>query len=289
MRLTSPYMGARKALAVTLAAIALAAGFGYLGYRLGFLGFIYGLALPQAFASVSLLVLAVVAGIAAFFSPCAFGVLPAYVGHVLTAGKARPGTARIVGQGLLAAAGVITVDIAVGLLIAALGAATPFQPDPRQDPLWLLGIRALAGLVILLLGLTTLGVRLIGFHWLQARFAGLLAAPSRSLYTYGVLYNAAGIGCTGPILLGLSLHAYSSGSFGAALLAFGIFSLIMGALMFAVTLLVGLARRAVVERAGRAVPAIARIAGIVMVAVGLGTIVLNGNDLFIRLFFPFLR
>lgn len=54
-------------------------------------------------------------------------------------------------------------------------------------------------------------------------------------------YNAAGLGCTGPILLALVLYALASGQ---ALLAFAVFSLTMAALMFSVTLLSGLAGRA---------------------------------------------
>ena len=66
---------------------------------------------------LSLFPLAVVAGLASFFSPCAFPLLPAAVtGNLKSDSKASP---LIVG--LVSASGLITLLLLVGLVIAIIG------------------------------------------------------------------------------------------------------------------------------------------------------------------------
>ena len=90
----------------------------------------------------------------------------------------------------------------------------------------------------------TLGIaRLLGWN-LKPAFMDSLAfytrpqregqrGPAASLYLYGLGYNAAGMGCTAPILVGLIVVALAS-----ALGAFFMFAVTMGALMLVVSLLV---------------------------------------------------
>src|SRR3989338_1209827 len=117
----------------------------------------------------------------------------------------------------------------IGVAIAILGSATPFSKDPRTDIPIILAIRVAAGLFIALLGFMALTHKSfsIGFikNFLNKR------ELSKSMFGYGILYNAAAIGCTGPIMLGLMLYAYSTGSFILALTSFATFSLTMGILM----------------------------------------------------------
>jgi len=77
--------------------------------------------------SLGIWMLAAIGGVAAFLSPCAFGMLPAYFGFFLSMDPpAQEGTEtrRALRYGLAAAAGMITVAIALAVVI-----------DPRRAPL----------------------------------------------------------------------------------------------------------------------------------------------------------
>lgn len=260
---------------------------GFAGYYFGFLNFIYNVMIPGAFSQYNVVVLSIIFGIAAFFSPCAFTVLPAYVSNYL--GKEEKAKkSRALYLGTIAALGIITVNMAIGLIIAFLGAATPFAKDPRQDMPIILGIRALAGLLITGLGIATLLKKEPNLHFMQKLFAR--RRFSQNMYAYGIIYNAAAIGCTGPILLGLMLYAYASGSFTTAITAFAVFSLTMGALMIAVTLLTGMFIQALIKKMAKITPMIKTVAAIVMIVAGLSIflLTLEGNNLFVQIFFPYL-
>lgn len=276
--------------------VGLALLIGLAGYLVGFRGFVYGIAMPQAFGSLPLFTVAAISGVAAFFSPCVFPLLPGYVAYALTTqGHALGGRLpRSLYLGALAGLGIVTVNMALGGLIAAVGAATPLQPDPRQDDPIILLVRFGAGTVV-----TAVGVLTLTQHSLSAGlFSGLetaAAASSRQqglsarFFLYGLTYNAAGIGCTGPILLGLMLYAFAAGQ---ALVAFLTFSLTMVLLMVAVTALVGLAQRGLLERLRGAAHTIQQVGGGILIAVGVYTMLIlsfgPGRDLFVRVFLPFL-
>jgi cytochrome c-type biogenesis protein len=282
-----------------LAAVLLALGallLGVLGYQFGFLGFVYKLMLPQAFARVDVLVLASVMGVAAFFSPCAFPLLPGYMTYQL---QAQGGSAHLLPSlrlGLLAALGLLTVNGALGLVVALLGSAAPFSPDPRQDPWPILAPRLLGGAFVAYLGalyLMNKGLHLGPLARLAGAFGtGEASARSagRDTFLYGLLYNVIGIGCTGALLLALVVYTLTAGGFWTAFGAFLVFSGTMGLLMVLATLLAGLSRAPLLKRMKGGIPAIQRVSGAVMLVVGALTVafVLQGNEWFTKLFFPFL-
>jgi len=269
---------------------------GFAGYYFGFLGFVYHVMMPEVFSNYPLIVLSVIFGIAAFFSPCSFTVLPAYVSHYLASDDKEPSvpdTSKNMVKGfyfgLIAALGVLTVNIAIGLIIAALGSTAPFAKDPRQDISVILGIRAVAGLMIAYLGLMAAQGK--GFD--VPVITNLIGRVSfrKSIFLYGMLYNGAAIGCTGPILLGLMLYALTSGSFASALTAFVIFALTMSILMITLTTLTAMLKKAVVQKLAPLTPTIQKAAGYVMIVAGLtiAFFTLEGNRLFVQIFFPFLK
>lgn len=272
---------------------------GFIGYYFGFLGFIYNVMMPEAFSNFPLITLSIIFGTAAFFSPCSFTVLPAYVSHYLTGDKGEPTSQQDLNQakniakgfyfGLIAALGVLTINIIVGLIIAALGSAAPFAKDPRQDIPLILGVRIVAGLIIAYLGLMTV----LGKHLEIPVLPNLIGRLSfgKSIFLYGMLYNGAAVGCTGPILLGLILYALTSGSFTSALTAFIIFALTMGILMIILTTLTAIFKNTVAHKLAPLTPAIQKIAGYVMIFAGISIalLTLQGNRLFVQIFFPFLK
>lgn len=265
---------------------------GFLGYYFGFLGFIYNVMMPEAFGKFPLIILAIIFGTAAFFSPCSFSVLPAYVSHYLAKDTQTEKKALRKGLyfGFIAALGVITINVFVGLVIALLGSAAPFAKDPREDIALILGIRAAAGFLIAVMGLFTVMDRPLPvpsfFHALIGR-----ASFGKSIFLYGLLYNGAAIGCTGPILLGLTLYALVTGSFVSALTAFVVFAFTMGTLMVLLTTAIAISKERVAQKLIPLTPAIQKVAGWVMIVAGftIALLTLEGNRIFVKIFFPFLR
>lgn len=264
---------------------------GFAGYYFGFLGFIYNVMIPEALGNFPLVVLSAIFGTAAFFSPCSFTVLPSYVSHYIVGDKDQQSKSIAKGFyfGLIAALGIITINIIIGFIIAILGSTVPFAKDPREDIPLVLGVRIVAGLIIAYLGLITV----LGKHFEIPILTDLIGRTSfgKSIFLYGMLYSGASIGCTGPILLGLIIYALSLGSFASALTAFVVFALTMGILMIALTTLTASFKVVLMRRLAPLTPTIQKIAGYVMIFVGVTTVflTLEGNRLFVKLFFPFLK
>jgi cytochrome c-type biogenesis protein len=281
-----------------LVAVLLALGavfLGVLGYQLGFLGFVYKLMLPQAFARVDVLALGAVMGVAAFFSPCAFPLLPGYMTYQLQAQGEETRFIRSLYLGVLGALGLVAINGFVGLVVAALGSAAPFNPDPRQDPWIVLAPRLLGGAFVTYLGALYLLNRSLSLG-LLTRLGGLVGTgdpasqhPARGTFFYGALYNLIGIGCTGALMLALVLYALTAGGFWTALGAFLVFSGTMAILMVAVTAMVGVSGAPLARRLKVSIPAVRRVSGAVMLVVGALTVafVLQGNGWFTSIFFPF--
>lgn len=280
----------KKILAYTLIVILLIVLIGFLGYYYGFLGAIYNVMMPQTFSRFNIIALSIIFGVAAFFSPCAFTVLPAYVSNYLTKEEEQKQKfSKLLKLGFFAALGIIVVNMVIGTIIAVLGSATPFSKDPRTDIPLILGIRIAAGIFIAILGVMTLMHKSFNTGFIQ-NFLNRREL-SKSMFGYGVLYNAAAIGCTGPIMLGLMLYAYTSGSFMSALTSFLVFSLTMGSLMIILTLMIGAFKSMITKKMVKFAPIVQKIAGVVMIIVGLtiAILTLEGNKIFVKIFFPFLK
>ncbi len=277
--------------ALLLSAVVVLIGGGYLVFR----AFV---ATPDV-GKYNLYMLAVVAGVASFFSPCAFPLLPSYLSfYYLARGQTSAGQrgyGRALSLGLAAALGVITFDLILDLMIAALGAgvAQGLAISSAQPNTFVRFFRGGVGLALLTLGLGQLG----GWN-LKPAFVDAFAYRTRpqrqgersaalNLYLYGLGYNAAGMGCTGPILAGLIILALASGGFVSAITAFGVFSLTMGALIVIVSALVGASQQTLILRLKAAAPKIKWASAVLLVLVGAFHIYAALNvGLFVRLLFP---
>lgn len=268
---------------------------GVFGYYLGFLRFVYDIMMPNAFGRFDLFTLAVITGVAAFFSPCAFPLLPSYIAYSLASQEEHEPKRRLSRSlyfGVVGALGVMFINLMVGIAIAGFGAAF-FQPDPRLDHPLILAARITVGVAIAALGAVTLAHHSFSIgSYISSRLSRLTLnkekGSSAGMFFYGMLYNGAAVGCTGPILLSLMLFALTIGSFITAVIGFVIFSLTMAALMFTVTTLVGLSKTAAISKLKKTSLSINKLSGAVMMAVGILTVALTGNEFFTRIFFPFL-
>ncbi len=261
---------------------------------LGYFGF-------RAFASASnlgtlnLYLLAVVAGVASFFSPCAFPLLPAYFSFYHKS-RENENTTKTSGIqfGIAAALGVVTFTLFLGLIIATLGAgaAKSLSISGVESSQFVRVFRGVVGFILLLLGVGQLSgwmlkpafVDAFAFRTRSQRDSG--GSHWRGLYLYGLGYTAAGMGCTGPILAGLMVAALSSGGFVPALVAFSIFALTMGLLMMLISGLVAASRETLIARLKASTPKIKLGSSIVLILVGLFNIYTSFNlGVFLRTFF----
>jgi cytochrome c-type biogenesis protein len=248
---------------------------------------------PAGLTDIHLFAFAAVAGVASFFSPCAFPLLPSYLAFYSSADGA--GRGRALQLGLAAALGVVSFDLLLGLAIALIGGGFGESISISGDnpSRWLLIFRGVIGFTLLVLGLG----QLAGWN-LKPRGADALAywsrpqprssrRPEASLFLYGLGYNAAGMGCTGPILAGLVIASLASGGFASALAAFLIFALTMGLLMLVISLLVGASRQQLIMQLKSAAPRIRTLGALAMVAAGLFQLysAVNLNQ-FLQLLFP---
>jgi len=264
---------------------------GYLGFR--------AFATTPDLGIFNLYALAVVAGVASFFSPCAFPLLPGYLSAYYLAGQnehgARPAASRGLALGLAAALGVMSFTLILGLIIATLGTGVgeSLSISSAEPSQFVRVFRGVVGLVLLTLGVG----QFIGWN-LKPRFVDSFTyrtrpqrdgvqRPTRSMYLYGLGYNAAGIGCTGPILAGLMVFAISSGGFTSALTAFGVFALTMGTLMLVLSGLVAASRQTLITRLKAATPRIKSVASFLLILIGLFNITTAlSSGLFLRVLFP---
>lgn len=266
-------------------------GLGYAGFR-----YFATEVMPRP-GAYNLPVLAVMAGVASFFSPCAFPLLPSYLSfytEVSGDGRRAHRSARALGLGLAAAGGVLTFTLVLGATIGLLGvsagqALSISGPEPSIFVLW---FRGLVGVLLVALGLA---------QWFDVNLKPGLAdklawytRPNRqgnggatTLYLYGFGYTAAGMGCTGPILAGLTIVALATGGFSTAITTFAVFAITMGGLMLLVSGLVATSQDTLIQRLKAGTPRIKQVASVLLVLVGLFNIfsVLR-LDLFVQLLFP---
>lgn len=164
---------------------------------------------------VGLLGLAVVAGVASFWSPCSVGLIPAYMGFLLQDGRRTAG--RTLRAGLVTAAGIVSLYGGLALLfwlldLAGYG-ATLRAALPRFSPV----------VAVLLIVLGVLMFAGVGWASIARRLGMGRLDGRRSFYTFGVGYGLAAFGCTGPIFLPVLLAGFLEGT-ATGLLVFALYA-----------------------------------------------------------------
>lgn len=139
--------------------------------------------------------LAVVAGVATFFSPCAYALLPGYIGfYVASTDSDGAPLAGAVLRGLAAVAGVLAVFLTLGLFAASVGRA--LQP---VFPV----LEVAVGIVLIGLGGILLAGRSIEYRVsLPARRTSILGFVG-----FGALYALAAAGCVAPLFLAVAFQS----------------------------------------------------------------------------------
>ena len=194
------------------------------------------------------------AGVFSLFSPCSYALLPGYISYYL---GAKFGVVKALTGGLACTLELITVFAAIGALASSLG-----ELIPQIIPL----LNIAAGVILIAMGLSNL-------LNLKMPFISLNIIPSKKqgflgLYTYGIIYGLAGVGCSAPIFISVLFFSMSKG-LAQGVLSFVAYALGMGAPLIVTTVLLSQAKDYMIQRINMATEKLQRASGAVLVAVGL--------------------
>jgi cytochrome c biogenesis protein CcdA len=209
----------------------------------------------------TLAALGFLAGVGAFFAPCAFSLFPAYVSYYLSLSGDGSTLRRSLGLGLACAAGSTLIFALAGAVIATAGGAISS---------YLIAAKPLVALAVVALGVVQLADVRMPSLALPVRL-GPRAASSAGLavFLYGFGYALASTGCTLPIYVSITVLPLTTGFSGSALLTFAAFATAMAGLMLVTTVSVGLAKRRLLTVLHGSTVWIKRASGLVLIAAGL--------------------
>lgn len=205
---------------------------------------------------------AVTAGVATFFSPCAYPLLPGYVGFYVNSVEAD--SASVVGAGVRGVAAAIGVLATFALLAGAtvrIGYSTLSNITVFET---------LVGGLLVVFGLLVVAGRAPSVSVpLPERRTGIFGFG-----LFGAGYALAGAGCVAPVFLGVVARAIALPS-ETALLVVGVYAGTVAALMAATTVATGVGLVSSANRVMAHAGLLKRIAGAVMIAAGIGQLYLS--------------
>lgn len=246
---------------------------------------ISGEAQAISITEVSLFSLAIFAGVASFFSPCAFPMLPGYIAYYLKkdaeAGGEIPMRKAAI-SGSVSAAGIIIVYLIIGVLMVYAGTT----------------VEKYTSLFTLIIGIILVGLGVLMFTPLQywkivrpfqilwarlkrlGREKGEGASQTQSgttgepgfysgLFIYGLGYGAAAAGCTAPVFIAVVLAAMAAGSLPLGILIVILYTVTAALLMLGVTVAIAYFGAGSAQKLSKYTEKIKKISGVVLVAAGI--------------------
>jgi len=207
-------------------------------------------------------VFALGAGIATFFSPCSYALLPGYVGYYAASIEDEtPPMSGVLARGSAAALGVFATFLALSVL-AVLASDIVERVLPA--------VEALVGVALVALGAAVLVGYTGSLHVaLPQRRASVLGFG-----LFGALYALAAMACVLPLFLAVTLQSITFSPSGTAVVL-GSYAGGFGALMLVATVATAIGHDALVGRVSEHIETLTRIAGIVLIAAGIGQLVLT--------------
>jgi cytochrome c-type biogenesis protein len=210
---------------------------------------------------------AFLAGLVTFVAPCTLPLVPAYLGFlsgVITPADARRSRGRILTAAVLLVAGFSVVFVIFGSLVGLVGSTAR---DAALARLW---IQRVGGVIIIVLGLSMLGVLRIPALQrtlrLRAPRLGRLPMGPRA-FLFGVILASGWTPCVGPILGTILFLAASTATVTAGALLLTAFSVGLALPFLLVAVFYGQAARAI-ARLSRVTRTIEVVAGAFLVFLG---------------------
>jgi cytochrome c-type biogenesis protein len=229
---------------------------------------------PISMNPVSLWVLAIFAGFASFFSPCAFPMFPGYMAYYFKKNieqqEKKLNVAKAAGSGTVSALGIITVYVIIGGLVIVAGAAIlPYVGK----------LQLIIGIILLFLGalmMTNLQYDKIVSPFRKA-FSGVGKDKDgkkkdvgfyAGLFIYGAGYGGAAAACTLPVFLAVILAGIATGSLLTGLMLLLVYTFIAALLMVLVTVAIAVVGHQAVQKLAKYTNLIKKISGFVLLIAG---------------------
>lgn len=219
---------------------------------------------------LALVLFGFVAGVGAFFAPCAVSLFPAYVSYYLTLPWGNPGShglsvAQSLRRGAACGLGALTFFVAIGALLSLV--ASPIAP-------YLVRAKPFVAGAIVLLGLALLLDWSPPTSWLAftpcSRALGQTGgSASRGLFLYGFGYGLASTGCTLPLYVSVIVLPLTSGQTGSAFVTFVSFGAALALVMLVASIFVGLSQESLMRWLPGTTAWIKRACGVVLILAGL--------------------
>lgn len=197
------------------------------------------------------------AALATFFSPCAYALLPGYVGYTAHKTEARRGGMGFL-RGLLAGTGVLlSLGVLTGLFVLAGGRLT--AGIAYAEPA--------VGVVIALFG------AMLVLGWSPTVHVQLPERPSSPIGfgLFGAGYGVAAVGCSLPVFVGV-VGAASTVEPSAGALLVSLYVGIVVVLMVAVTVVAAVGAEAALTRFSAYTGLVSKLAGVVLILAGIGQV-----------------
>ena len=211
-------------------------------------------------------------GLLATTSPCILPLYPGFLAYLSGQTELEQGKGRFF-LGLFVLAGVLTMMLALGGLIALLAVPTGSI---------LAYIIPLADALILILGILLLLDR-NPFKTLPQIQIPALRHPFLNAYTYGLLYGPIALPCSGPLVVGIFALSFTAGEALSKLWVFLWFGLGFGLPLFFLSLLSGALQRQLTTLFARHSRVVNIIGGLLLVGVAIYDVSKNWELL--RLFY----
>jgi cytochrome c-type biogenesis protein len=206
-------------------------------------------------------VFALGAGIATFFSPCSYALLPGYVGYY--AASVEDETPPL--SGVFARGGAAAIGVLGTFLVLSIAAVLASDFIERLLP----AVELFVGVSLIGLGVAVLVGYTGSVHVsLPERRSSVLGFG-----LFGALYALAATACVLPLFLAVALQSLTLSKAGTAIVL-GSYAVSFGALMIVATVATAVGHDALVGRVSERINVITRIAGVVLIVAGLGQLYL---------------
>lgn len=228
------------------------------------------------YSSSAIIVFAFFAGLASFFSPCVFGLLPGYISYFFALSKrtsnekmSEPWNPKSpLTLGLLGAFGIFVFILVFGIIVSLLG----WTVEP-----YLRLFSPLIGVVFIILGASLFMGYTLDMSFVQ-RVIGRVSSgendPSKKVFLYGIAYAAGSAGCNTPILIALIVFSLVNGGLLLSIVTILTYSWAMGLLMVIITMLAARSKGEVINKLRVPTAMIKEASGLVLILVGVYLITL---------------
>lgn len=195
------------------------------------------------------------AGVFSFFAPCAFPLLPGYVGYYVASVDEEVSLGGALSRGGAAGLGAAVVFAAIAVVVVTVGRSILTQ---------LQYVEPLVGLLLVALGILLVIDRMPTLHvQLPGRRESVLGFG-----LFGAGYAIAAAGCFAPVFVAVLLEAMTLSAVGSAI-TIGAFAVGLGGLLLAATVAVAIGHDVGAGTIPRYTDRIKPIAGLVIIAAGI--------------------